>query len=184
MLEQKTTTLWRRHERRCERSKVASEHSSARRPSGAKKGPVRTGVKWARREGPPPGGLTSFPLGALSDPFSRPLTAPSTDPRDFRPSVPVPYTYRTGPSAYTGDAVPRNPLVRSMLTGRKTRTGSGAVFVASGEFSLLCDGIFSPSAKAPYTRRTTPLREHYGRGTPGNFRKKPEKFIKNPGKTI
>ena len=63
MLEQKTTTLWRRHERRCERSKVASEHSSARRPSGAKKGPVRTGVKWARREsgGAPARGFNFFP---------------------------------------------------------------------------------------------------------------------------
>lgn len=51
-LDQKTATLCCRHERRCERSKVASEYSSTRRSSGAKKGPVRTGVKWARREGP------------------------------------------------------------------------------------------------------------------------------------
>lgn len=164
-LERKTTILCRRHERRCKRSKVASEHSSARRSSGAKKGPVRTGVKWARREGAPPGGLTSFPLGALFDPF------PHSFPRsqDFAPPSLPPRTYPTGPSAYMGDTILRNPLVRSALTNEKTLTGSGAVFVASGTFSLPYDGIFSPSSKAPYTRRTTPLRGYYGRGTPWKF---------------
>ena len=189
--ERKTTILCRRHERRCERSKVASEHPSARRPSGAKKGPVRTGVKWARREGAPPGGLTSFPLGAPFDPFSRSFPLP-TRTLGLRPSAPsspyVPLPPRGGPSAYTGDAVPCNPLVCSALTNEKTRTGSGAVFVASGTFSFPYDGIFSPSLKAPYTRRTTPLRGYYGRKTPGNFRKKPkknrEKSRKNDIKTI
>jgi hypothetical protein len=89
-LDQKTRQLCEQQKMRCERAEVPSGVTSELESEQAKNRPVRRGVKRPRREGAPgPGGLTSFRLGALSDPFPLcfPLCFPGLRPCSRTPGL-------------------------------------------------------------------------------------------------